>query len=165
MCIFWNYLKLPVLDIFNPKVDRYPHPTPLPLSQPGKSGGLESNKSTPSIEFQPPLLVRLVKLLRQFKELYLLVNGMLEQAKTLVWVQVLLLIILYVAGIIFTILIGQNSDPRIQYRGVWSKDDYWGSVTKSMFTLFQVTIGVKNVQFRKLQVIPENTHFSPLFQL
>ena len=32
-------------------------------------------------------LVRLVKLLRQFKELYLLVNGMVEAAKTLVWLR------------------------------------------------------------------------------
>eukprot|EP00392_Amoebophrya_sp_AT5.2_P013550 g13677.t1 len=81
-------------------------------------------------------LVRLVKLLRQFKELYLLVNGMVEACKTLVWVACLLLVILYVIGIIFTILIGQNTDPALKYLGTWSKEDYWGSVPKSMYTFW-----------------------------
>lgn len=86
-------------------------------------------------------LVRLVKLLRQFKELYLLVNGMMEACKTLAWVACLLLVILYVIGIIFTILIGQNTDPALTYTGTWTKQDYWGSVPRSMFTLFQITTG------------------------
>ncbi len=47
----------------------------------------------------------------------------------------------YVIGIIFTILIGQNTDPALRYLGTWSKEDYWGSVPKSMYTLFQVTTG------------------------
>ena len=54
---------------------------------------------------------------------------------------VLLVIVLYVTGIVFTILIGQNKDSDIRYEGRWSRYDYWGTVPKSMFTLFQVTTG------------------------
>merc|ERR1719265_183983 len=43
-------------------------------------------------------LVRLVRLLRAFRELWLIVSGMFEAAKTLVWVTILLIIIMYVCA-------------------------------------------------------------------
>lgn len=51
---------------------------------------------------------------------------MVEACKTLVWVALLLFVILYVIGIIFTILVGQDTNPNLIYNGVWKKDDYWG---------------------------------------
>ncbi len=83
-------------------------------------------------------LVRLVKLMRSFKELYLIVTGMVEAFKTLLWVGGLLIFVLYIFAICMTIMIGQGDSTAIRYNGAWTQSDYWGSVPRSMFTLFQI---------------------------
>ena len=55
-------------------------------------------------------LARMVKFLRLFKELWLIVSGVAASLKTIVWVSILLLIVLYIAGIFFTLTLGQNRE-------------------------------------------------------
>eukprot|EP00400_MALV-I_sp_L67-5_P000020 gene20-395_t len=86
-------------------------------------------------------LVPLVRRMSFLKELWLITSGLVESLKTLAWVSVLLMLFLYVCGIFVTMQIGQNSDLYGNYynlSGGWNHADYFGTVTKSMYTLFQV---------------------------
>merc|ERR1719183_1848109 len=58
-------------------------------------------------------LVRMVKVLHAFKELQLIVAGLLECAKTIVWVALLLLIVLWTFAILTTMLIGQAQEEDV----------------------------------------------------
>ena len=49
----------------------------------------------------------MVKFLRLFKELWLIVSGVAASVKTIVWVSFLLLIVLYIAGIFVTLSVGR----------------------------------------------------------
>ena len=65
----------------------------------------------------------------------------MESMKTLMWVSMLLMLFLYVCGIFVTMTIGQNVLMYGQYyndSGGWNHAEYFGTVTKSMYTLFQV---------------------------
>jgi len=86
-------------------------------------------------------LVRLIRLLRMFKELWLVVNGLMESLKTLCWVSLLLLLFLYICAIYTTMQIGQNHQIYDEYykdSGGWDHEEFFGTVPKSMYTLFQV---------------------------
>lgn len=80
-------------------------------------------------------LLRTIRLIRLFKNLWLLVAGIFEAMWTLLWTWVLLFMLIYVFGIFATRTVGQHSprelDPEIY--------DYFGTLMRSMFTLFQVT--------------------------
>merc|ERR1719235_3022826 len=81
-------------------------------------------------------LCRILRLLRAFKELWLLVKGLMEAMKTLVWTALLLFIILYMASIFIVQMVGENSDD-------WGEDkeqidEWFGGMSESMFTLFQI---------------------------
>lgn len=87
-------------------------------------------------------LVRLVRMFNFFRELWLLVGGLVNSIKALGWICVILLLFMYVCGVVVTTEIGQN--PEVYANGpsydgeVWPYKEYFGSVFKSMFTLFQV---------------------------
>lgn len=86
-------------------------------------------------------LVRLIRLLRMFKELWLIVSGLIHSIKTLGWVSLLLGVVLYTGGIFCTMQIGQNDTLYDQYfeeSGGWDHEIYFGTVPRSMFTLLQV---------------------------
>jgi len=77
-------------------------------------------------------IARIFRLLRFFRELWVLVAGIVEAMWTLVWTWILLALLIYVFGIFATRTIGQVSkDPYIE--------EYFGNVPRSMFSLFQVT--------------------------
>jgi voltage-gated sodium channel len=78
-------------------------------------------------------LARIFRLLRFFKELWLLVAGVLSALRTLMWTWLFVLLIIYVFGLVATRLLGQeygDKDPDMR--------EYFGTVSASMFTLFQV---------------------------
>lgn len=87
-------------------------------------------------------LVRLVRMYKQFRELWLLVGGMVNSIKALAWIGIILMLIIYVCAVVTTTEIGHNdlvygNGP--SYDGlVWPYKEYFGTVFKSMFTLFQV---------------------------
>lgn len=79
-------------------------------------------------------LVRLLKLIRAFKPLYLLVTGLMNSLPSLVWGLALMVLIIYMSAIFLT--------QQLQsYEGDELVDYYWGSIGRSMFSLFQVATG------------------------
>jgi len=87
-------------------------------------------------------LVRLVRTLSYFRELWLLVGGLVNSMKALGWVVLIALTVLYVCSIVVTTEIGQNHavyGVGPSYDGeLWPYESYFGDVRKSMFSLFQV---------------------------
>lgn len=84
---------------------------------------------------------RLVRILMMFKDLWVVVSGFVEAVKTLFWVSILLVFVLYICAVFVTIQIGQNAEVYDSYRyvsGGWDYKEYFGTVGKSMLTLFQV---------------------------
>lgn len=78
-------------------------------------------------------VARVVRLLRFLDGLRRLLVGILNAFSTLVWTWILLALVVYIFSIIATRLIGQSNSENA------ALDDYFGTVVKSMFTLFQVT--------------------------
>jgi voltage-gated sodium channel len=84
---------------------------------------------------------RLVRVLSGFRDLWSVIAGFVDAIKTLMWVSIFLIFILYIAAVFVTVEIGQNPDLYEPYKyvsGGWDYQDYFGSVGKSMFTLFQI---------------------------
>lgn len=84
-------------------------------------------------------LVRLVRLMRLFhlvKPLWLLTCGIITSMRTVLWAWVLIGLVIYIVGLSFARIFapyscgGAKADPEIH--------EYWGSVPRSMFTVFQV---------------------------
>lgn len=93
-------------------------------------------------------LARLIRLLRFFKELWLLASGVLSSVRTLTWTLVLMVLTIYVFAIILTRIIGHEYGCEYARTVVSagcsadedrkSMDTWWGTVPRSMFTLFQL---------------------------
>jgi len=99
-------------------------------------------------------VVRLVKLCRLFrlfrlcKELNMLAQSIASAMRALVWIGLLLLLTLYCGAIACTMLIGQNpvfapGDKHLieyeeRYGVVVDTERYWGSMARSMLSLFQI---------------------------
>lgn len=88
-------------------------------------------------------LVRLVRMFPLFRELWLLIGGLVNSLKALGWICLVLTLVLYVCSVVVTTEIGQNDEvygDGPSYDGeVWPYKEYFGSVWRSMFTLFQIT--------------------------
>jgi len=88
-------------------------------------------------------LVRLVRMFPLFRELWLLIGGFVNSLKALGWIVLVLTLVLYVCSVVVTTEIGQNDElygDGPSYDGeVWPYKEYFGSVWRSMFTLFQIT--------------------------
>mmetsp|Transcript_73671 Transcript_73671/g.137688 ORF Transcript_73671/g.137688 Transcript_73671/m.137688 type:complete len:459 (+) Transcript_73671:40-1416(+) len=85
--------------------------------------------------------VRLVRSWTAFKELWLLVGGLVTSIKALGWVFSMLILIIYVCAIFITTEVGQFDEytKGPSYDGeVWTHTEYFGTVPRSMLTLFQV---------------------------
>lgn len=108
------------------------------LSLADASGGLR--KFTIIRVIRMARLVRLIRLMTMFKELWLVVSGLMQSLRTIMWVFVILLLILYIVAIITTMQIGHNEiyDLYAKKSGGWDHRKYFGSVPKSMLTLFQI---------------------------
>lgn len=98
----------------------------------GRTTG-DLNKLTTLRLFRLARVVRVFRLLRVVKGLWKIVRGILHAVWTLIWTWVLLGLVIYIFSILATRLIGQSNkgDPNIQ--------EYFGTVGKSMLTLFQIT--------------------------
>ena len=84
---------------------------------------------------------RLIRLLIGFPDLWSIISGFVEAVKTLFWVSLFLLFIIYIAAVFVTVEIGQNPELYDSYRyvsGGWDYKEYFGTVGKSMLTLFQI---------------------------
>jgi len=84
---------------------------------------------------------RLVRVIIVFKELWLVISGFIEAIKTLLWVSIPLTFVLYICAVFTTITVGQNPETYESYKiisGGWDYLEYFGTIGRSMFTLFQV---------------------------
>lgn len=86
-------------------------------------------------------LIRLIRLMRLFKELWLVANGLIESSKTLCWVALMIVSLIYICAIFTTLVIGKNDklyDSYFKESGGWDHEEFFRTVPRSMFTLFQV---------------------------
>jgi len=81
-------------------------------------------------------VLRVLRIFHAFRKLRILVRGMLESVEIVSWIGVLVLIVIFISSIVTTTVIGQNvSDfPPEDQADI---EEFWGSIGKSMFTLFQ----------------------------
>lgn len=92
-------------------------------------------------------LLRLLRLLRAFKELQLVVNGLLMSVKTVSWVGLLLFLLFYAFGVVITHNIGKGTEEDARRHDMWDytygtefdRIKFWGSVLRSMLTLFLIS--------------------------
>mmetsp|Transcript_9633 Transcript_9633/g.22133 ORF Transcript_9633/g.22133 Transcript_9633/m.22133 type:complete len:534 (+) Transcript_9633:71-1672(+) len=88
-------------------------------------------------------LVRLLRLIRKFKsleELQLVLAGLVESSKTLIWTVLLMIMLIYICAVFLTKQIGHNVDVYGDYRklsGGWDHEEFFGTVGRSMYTLLQ----------------------------
>jgi Ca2+-binding EF-hand superfamily protein len=79
-------------------------------------------------------LARAVRLFPAFKELWLLVRGLMTSMTTLFWMMIIVMLLIYVFGIIATELIGKHE----AFKDDAYAHELFGDLLKSMFTLFQL---------------------------
>lgn len=101
-------------------------------------------------------VIRAVRVLRVFKELWKIVRGIIDSFKTIVWAVLVLVLVLYVCGIFCCTMIGKNtsagyydsSDPNAgeMEDGEFDKNQYYGTVPRAMFTLFETSIEPLNIR-------------------
>lgn len=106
-------------------------------------------------------LLRIIRIFRLMKQLYLLANSMVDAASAVLWVSVLCLLILYVAAVVVTRLVGQpglgaHDTPLLDEFRV----EHFGSVPTSMMTLFRLMTFPDLDQFKPVcDVMPGMTGF------
>ncbi|CAE8707090.1 unnamed protein product, partial [Polarella glacialis] len=104
-------------------------------------------------------VVRVFRLVRVLKGLWRLVVGIVNASWTLVWTWVLLALVIYIFSIVATRLIGQP------HKGNADMDAYFGTMGRSMFTLFQVTTteGWADIARQSMQLEPWTAGFFILY--
>jgi len=106
-------------------------------------------------------LLRIIRIFRLMKQLYLLANSMVDAASAVLWVSVLCVLILYVAAVVVTRLVGQpglgaHDAPLLDEFRV----EHFGSVPTSMMTLFRLMTFPDLDQFKPVcDVMPGMTGF------
>jgi len=85
-------------------------------------------------------LLRFGRLIRMFKELHTLAISFAASLKTFFWTMVLLMLILYVAGVFFTQLVAYYSDdlPDAEEATAVNLHSYWGSLFRSILSSMQL---------------------------
>jgi len=80
-------------------------------------------------------IVRNIKGLKLFYVLWMVIQGMMDSLRTMLWVALLLVIIVYCIGITLTTMVGQDDAAKAEWRYA---DQYFGKVPRSMWTIMQV---------------------------
>mmetsp|Transcript_126508 Transcript_126508/g.369643 ORF Transcript_126508/g.369643 Transcript_126508/m.369643 type:complete len:508 (-) Transcript_126508:106-1629(-) len=87
-------------------------------------------------------VLRSCRLLRHFKHLHMLVQGFLHSMQAVSWIAVLFISVVFVAGIICTTVVGQHAEewgpPHGSEEDAEQVDAYFGSLLRSMITMFQM---------------------------
>eukprot|EP00930_Biecheleria_cincta_P004665 TRINITY_DN105589_c0_g1_i1.p1 TRINITY_DN105589_c0_g1~~TRINITY_DN105589_c0_g1_i1.p1 ORF type:complete len:489 (+),score=96.85 TRINITY_DN105589_c0_g1_i1:125-1591(+) len=116
-----------------------------------KGGAGDLNKLTTLRLLRLARVVRVFRLLRVVDGLWRLVRSILNAVWTLVWTWVLLGLVIYIFSIMATRLIGQSNKGR----GNPSIQEYFGTVGRSMLTLFQITTTERWADIARLVVNQE----------
>mmetsp|Transcript_70896 Transcript_70896/g.196981 ORF Transcript_70896/g.196981 Transcript_70896/m.196981 type:complete len:475 (-) Transcript_70896:189-1613(-) len=80
-------------------------------------------------------IVRIIRRLNLFSVLWMVIQCMLDSLRTMLWVSLLLVIIVYCLAIFLTTLVGSDNYATEYWR---FRDQYFGSVFKSGWTIVQV---------------------------
>lgn len=87
-------------------------------------------------------IFRVLRLLRLLPlEPWLIVNAMKSSLKTIGWISILLLVVVYASAILLTTGIGHNDevyDPYFRKPPHWDHEFYFGTVSNSMISLMQI---------------------------
>lgn len=82
-------------------------------------------------------VAKLMRLNKTVRELWLIVAGLVDLFKTVMWAMILLLMILWVGGIVMVIIVGHSPDFFDYSSSDWGKSAYFDTVPKATFSLFQ----------------------------
>lgn len=102
-------------------------------------------------------LMRAIRLLRMFRELWKIVKGIIDSLRTIFWAGSLLILIFYVCGIFCCAMIGKNraagyyhsndsDEPESEFHPDFDAYQYYGTVPRAMFTLFETCIEPLNIR-------------------
>ncbi|CAE7276410.1 CACNA1D [Symbiodinium sp. CCMP2456] len=76
---------------------------------------------------------------KELRELWIVIGAVSETFKTLIWVGVMLIFVIWTFGILITMsLIDRRGEEFNFTASAWTFADYWGSVPRSAYSLFQV---------------------------
>jgi len=82
-----------------------------------------------------------IQLWKGFRELWIVISLLRETLLTLFWCGFLIVGTTWVISVLITISV--LTDPKLDFdlsRTVWTKEDYWGSVGRTVITMFQVLL-------------------------
>lgn len=83
-------------------------------------------------------VAKLMRLVKSVRELWLVIAGIGDLMKTVMWVAILLVLIFWVVGIMMVILVGHSPPASYNYeRSYWGKSAYFDTVPQAVFSLFQ----------------------------
>mmetsp|Transcript_10285 Transcript_10285/g.24719 ORF Transcript_10285/g.24719 Transcript_10285/m.24719 type:complete len:594 (+) Transcript_10285:67-1848(+) len=83
--------------------------------------------------------IRQVQLNASFRELWLVVSALGETMWTLFWVGVMIIGVIWVSGILVKMAVADRPPEDFNLdRAEWDFQEYWGTVTRSSYSLFQV---------------------------
>ncbi|CAK0899417.1 unnamed protein product [Prorocentrum cordatum] len=89
-------------------------------------------------------VIKSLRLVKFFRELWLIVSGVGETLSSLIYIIMILMTVLWCFAILFTLAVEGDGPDGFDYsNAAWGTNDYWGHVSSSCFTLFQVTTGDK----------------------
>eukprot|EP00746_Dinoflagellata_sp_MGD_P017710 gnl/MRDRNA2_/MRDRNA2_140855_c0_seq1.p1 gnl/MRDRNA2_/MRDRNA2_140855_c0~~gnl/MRDRNA2_/MRDRNA2_140855_c0_seq1.p1 ORF type:complete len:603 (-),score=97.96 gnl/MRDRNA2_/MRDRNA2_140855_c0_seq1:70-1674(-) len=102
-------------------------------------------------------VVRMVRLLHLFRDLWLLVKGMLDSMLTIFWASLLVIMLLYVGGIFCVQTIGKSglyreeikemeAGEEVDYHPDFDSYEFFGTVPRAMFTLFETCLEPLNLR-------------------
>lgn len=76
---------------------------------------------------------------KELRELWIVIGAVAETVKTLFWVGVMLIFVIWIFGILVSMSLLDRSGYEFDFTySQWSFQEYWGSVPRSAFSLFQV---------------------------
>ena len=89
--------------------------------------------------FQFGRAVKQVQLHPNFRELWIVISAVGETMWTLFWVGIMLIGVIYICGILVSMaVIDKNQEDFNMNRAEWDFNEYWGTVLRSSYSLFQV---------------------------
>lgn len=110
----------------------------IPLAQSGTASGGSFGWAL----FRLPRLlrmIRLVKLLKAFKELWILANGLIRAMSVLGWMCLLMGFVIFCTALVFTSWVGVECGSEGSFENWAECYTMFGTVPRSMFTLFQTS--------------------------
>jgi len=84
-------------------------------------------------------LVKRFRLNSQFREPWIILSLLSDTYKIIFWVVIVMFLFIWIVAIVVTYFFGKGEDDAYVFDySEWSWKDYWGTIPRSMFSLFQV---------------------------